>query len=196
MYEYAIALSGGISTGKSTVANLLSLQGFRKISADEISKKILEKNYQSIIDIFGSEYVQNNIIDKKKLANLIFNDKVAKHKLEDLLHPKIRDEIQKEATKLDEYKKPYLIEIPLFYETKAYDIKNVLVVYAPKDIQIDRLTKRDNLTLEEANARLNNQIDIEEKKNLATFVIDNTKDLKHLQSECEKFKIMILEKMV
>jgi dephospho-CoA kinase len=186
-YNYAIALTGGISTGKSTVANLLSLQGFRKIDADKIAHELLDKNTQNISDMFGDEYITDNKVDRKKLGELIFNNKEKKKELESLLHPQIREQIETEAKKLEEYKKPYLIDIPLFFETKSYDIEKSLVVYAPKELQIDRTIQRDKLEYDQAVARIESQMDIEEKKKLAKYIIDNSKDLKHLQSECEKF---------
>jgi dephospho-CoA kinase len=186
-YKYAIALTGGISTGKSTVANLLALQGFRKIDADEIAHKILDGSHQDIADIFGGEYIVDNRVDRKKLGGLIFNNKEAKSKLEALLHPKIKSEIESQAKKLEAYEKPYLIDIPLFFETKSYNIEKSLVVYAPQELQISRMVDRDGLNYDEAVARIKSQMDIEDKKKLARYIIDNSKDLKHLQNECEKF---------
>jgi dephospho-CoA kinase len=195
MLKYAIALTGGISTGKSTVANLLSLQGFRKIDADSTAHKILNSSYKEIAELFGSEYINSdNSVDRKKLGSLVFGDFSAKKKLEELLHPKIKDDILLQASKLEEYQKPYLIDIPLFFETKNYDIEDTLLVYAPKEIQLDRLIKRDHLSPQDAQNRLDAQMDIDEKKRLAKYVIDNSKDLKHLQNECEKFISDILGK--
>jgi dephospho-CoA kinase len=186
-YNYAIALTGGIATGKSTVANLLSLQGFRKIDADEIAHTILDNSTKEIADLFGDEYIVENRVDRKRLGSLVFGNIDAKKRLEELLHPKIKSKIEEEATKLEAYKKPYLIDIPLFFETKNYDIQNSLVVYTPKELQVSRCMDRDKLSKEEALARIESQMDIEEKKSLAKYVIDNSLDLKHLQLECEKF---------
>lgn len=186
-FEHAIALTGGIATGKSTVCNILKLYGFSIIDADKIAHEVLEEQKDKIAQIFGKEYIKDGKVDRKSLAKLIFSDKNAKEKLEKLLHPLIKEKIEKESLKLEKYKVPYIVDIPLFFETKNYPIKKVVVVYAPKDEQLKRLTQREGLSKEEAIKRLDAQMDIEEKKRLADYVIDNSKDLKHLQSEIEKF---------
>jgi dephospho-CoA kinase len=193
-FKYAIALTGGIASGKSTVASLFMMHGFLTIDADKITHKLLDKNNLMIANIFGDEYIKDNKVIRKKLGNLIFNDKIQKKKLENFLHPLIKQEIIKEALLFEEQKKPYLIDIPLFFENRNYDITNSIVVYIPKELQIKRLIKRDNSTSKDALVRINNQISIEEKKQLATFVIDNTKDLKNLQEEVERVKKLLLEK--
>ncbi len=187
MFEKAIVLTGGIATGKSTVSNFFKLYGYSIIDADKIAHKILDENIQNIKTIFGENFIKENKVDRKELGKLIFSDKEAKQKLETLLHPLIKIEIENEAKKLEKYGIHYFIDIPLFFETKNYDIKNSLVIYAPKELQIDRVLKRDNLTKQEALNRVNSQMDIENKRELATFVIDNSMDLKHLQAEIEKF---------
>lgn len=186
-FKYAIALTGGIATGKSTVASLLALHGLRYIDADEISHKILDENAQWVKENFGDEFIQNAKVLRSTLGALIFSDKEAKAKLEAFLHPKIRDEIITRSQKQDSFKFPYLIDIPLFFERGNYDIKNVAVVYVPKEIQLERFMKRNGYSKEEALKRIESQMDIEEKKSKATWIIDNSKDLKHLQKECEKF---------
>ena len=191
-FEHAIVLTGGIATGKSTVASLFMLHGFLTIDADKIAHKILDQEYKTIEKLFGSQYIENQKVLRKKLGKLIFNNKEEKEKLENFIHPLIKKEIQKEAKVFEEQKKPYLIDIPLFFEKSNYDIKTSIVVYTPRNIQIQRLTQRDKCTEEEAISRINNQMDIEKKKLLATFVIDNSKDLKNLQKEVENTKTKIL----
>ncbi len=191
---YAIALTGGIATGKSTVANLLKLYGFHIIDADEVAHKLLDEQHEAIAKLFGKEYVQDGKVLRKALGALIFSDKSKKRELENLLHPLIRERIFDLAQRQERFKVPYFIDIPLFYETKAYHISPVVVVYAPKELQLSRLQKRDNLTLQEAQKRLDAQIDIEIKRKLCDYVIDNSKDLKHLQREIERFVDEIKER--
>lgn len=187
-FQYAIALTGGIATGKSTVASLFMLHGFLTIDADKIAHKLLNIHSAEIAKMFGDEYVENGIVLRKNLGNLIFNNEKEKKKLENFIHPLIKEVIIKEARIFEEQKKPYLIDIPLFFESKNYDIKKSIVVYTPKEVQIQRLLKRDKSTEEEAMSRINNQMDIEEKKLLADYIIDNSKDLKNLQNEVERVK--------
>ncbi len=185
--RYAIALTGGIATGKSTVANLLKLFGFHIIDADTIAHQVLEESKEEIAKIFGQKYIKEGRVDRKALAKLIFGNKEERQRLEHLLHPKIKKRILDLAKKEERFNVPYFIDIPLFFETRNYDISPVVVVYAPKELQLERLTKRERLSKEEAMRRIEAQIDIEKKKEMADFVIDNSKDLKHLQSEVERF---------
>ncbi|MGE4511778.1 MAG: dephospho-CoA kinase [Sulfurimonadaceae bacterium] len=186
-YEYAIALTGGIATGKSTVASLMGLNGMRIIDADTISHEILDASSEWVRETFGDEYLSAQKVDRKKLGMLIFSDPHAKKILEDFLHPKIKAEIEKRSEAQDKFKFPYLIDIPLFFEKGSYPIKESVVVYTPKEIQLERFMKRNGYSREESLRRIESQMDIEEKKKRATWVIDNSKDLKHLQRECENF---------
>ncbi|MDD2567388.1 MAG: dephospho-CoA kinase [Thiovulaceae bacterium] len=186
-YEYAIALTGGIATGKSTVASLMGLNGMRIIDADTISHEILDASSEWVRETFGEEYLSAQKVDRKKLGMLIFSDPHAKKILEDFLHPKIKAEIEKRSEAQDKFKFPYLIDIPLFFERGSYPIKESVVVYTPKEIQLERFMKRNGYSREESLRRIESQMDIEEKKKRATWVIDNSKDLKHLQRECENF---------
>jgi dephospho-CoA kinase len=186
-YEYAIALTGGIATGKSTVASLMGLNGMRIIDADTISHEILDASSEWVRETFGEEYLSAQKVDRKKLGMLIFSDPHAKKILEDFLHPKIKAEIEKRSEAQDKFKFPYLIDIPLFFERGSYSIKESVVVYTPKEIQLERFMKRNGYSREESLRRIESQMDIEEKKKRATWVIDNSKDLKHLQRECENF---------
>ena len=191
-FKHAIALTGGIATGKSTVTSLFMLHGFLTIDADKIAHKLLNINSSEIAKIFGAEYVEEGIVLRKKLGFLIFNNEEEKIKLEKFIHPLIKEAIIEEAKVFESQQKPYLIDIPLFFEKQHYNITKSIVVYTSKETQIERLMKRDNSTKEDALSRINNQMDIEEKKSLATYVIDNTKDLKNLQNEVERVKNLLI----
>jgi dephospho-CoA kinase len=192
MFKNGIVLTGGIATGKSTVANLFKLYGFLTIDADAITHKLLDIHSQTIKELFGDEFVEENKVLRKKLGALIFNNKEEKKRLENFIHPLIKEEIEKEAIIFEKNNKPYLIDIPLFFETKNYDIKTSIVVYAPKETQILRLQKRDNCDFETAISKIENQMDIEEKRKLSTYTIDNAKDLPNLIKEVERVKNEIL----
>ena len=191
-FDYALVLTGGIATGKSTVANIFKEFGFKIIDADKIAHKTLEINQAKIIELFGKEYVIDGEVDRKALGRLIFANKEAKLKLENLLHPLIFSEIEKQSKELDRDKKPYLVDIPLFFETNRYPIKKSIVVYVPKELQLERLIKRDGIAKEEALQRIDAQLPIEEKRERATYIIDNKKDLETLQHECAILKNKII----
>lgn len=186
-FNYAIALTGGIATGKSTVASLLALNGMRVIDADSISHEILDASLSWVKERFGDEYVNGSKVDRAKLGSLVFSNIELKKKLEEFLHPKIRLEIEKRSIKQDSFKFPYLIDIPLFFENAAYDIAQSVVVYTPSDTQLQRFMKRNGYSEEESLKRIASQMPIDEKRDKATWVIDNSKNLKHLQQEVEDF---------
>jgi dephospho-CoA kinase len=193
-FEYAIALTGSIATGKSTVASLLALNGMRVIDADTISHEILEENASWVAETFGEEYLAGTKVNRPKLGEHIFSHPEAKKILEAFLHPKIRDEILKRSEKQDSFKFPYLIDIPLFFENNSYEIKDSVVVYTPSELQLERFMKRNGYSKEESMKRIASQLPIEEKRKRATWVIDNSKNLKHLQEEVENFVATIKEK--
>ncbi len=187
-FKYAIALTGGIATGKSTVASLLGLSGLRIIDADAISHKILDENAAWVKTHFGEEFITpRGKVDRPELGKLVFADKVKKEELENFLHPLIREEIERQSEKQDGFKYPYLIDIPLFFESNAYDIEDSVVVYTPADVQLERFMKRNGFSEEESKRRIASQMPIDEKKARATWVIDNSLNLKHLQKECYAF---------
>lgn len=192
-YKYAIALTGGIATGKSTVASLMGLNGLRIIDADAISHRILDENASWVGEHFGAEYSNGAKVNRPLLGQKIFSNPEAKKELEAFLHPKIRAAIEEASEKQDLLKYPYLIDIPLFFETSSYPIEHSVVVYTPKELQIERFMKRNGFSREESLRRIESQMDIEEKKRRATWVIDNSSNLKHLQKECEQFVEVIKE---
>lgn len=187
LYEYAIALTGGIATGKSTVASLMKLHGIAVIDADAIAHELLDIHHERIAKMFGDIYVRKGRVLRESLGKIIFNDEAKKKELEAFIHPLIRIEIEKRAAEYDSRKFPYLIDIPLFFENGAYDIKDSVVIYTPPEVQLERYMKRNDLSKEEAMIRINSQMSIDEKKEKATWIIDNSSTLKHLQAECEAF---------
>lgn len=186
-FKRAIALTGGIATGKSTVCNLLKKDDFLIIDADLIAHKLLDLHHLSIASMFGQEYVKDKRVLRKKLGSIIFSNEKNKLKLEAFIHPLIQKEIEKEASILEKMEKVYFIDIPLFYEKMHYPISKCLLVYAPKDTQKKRLMSRDNIDGKEALLKISNQMDIEEKKNKADYIIDNSSGLKELKDEVEQF---------
>lgn len=186
-FKYAVALTGGISTGKTSVVTMIKKYNFEIIDGDKVAHLMLDMHHKGIADIFGDKYINDKKVDRKKLGSLIFEDKKKKRKLEEFLHPLIQEEIQKQADVLDLKKKPYITDIPLFFEKRSYDIDKVATVYCTKEQQLQRLMMRDHINKEAAQKRIDSQMSIDEKKELASFVIDNTKNLKLLRAEVNRF---------
>lgn len=127
-------------------------------------------------------------ISREKLGNIVFNNAEKKAKLESILHPLIQQYIAQECEILEKKKSPYFIDIPLYFESKyEYKKRFVICVYATRDMQIQRIQARNNLSLEDAIKRVDSQIDIEIKRSKSDFVIENTSDLKTLQKNIESF---------
>jgi dephospho-CoA kinase len=180
-FKNAIILTGGIGTGKSTTASLLKLYGYKIIDADKISKEVFEEKKEIIKKLFGTT-------NRKEIRKIVFNDKEKLKQLEEIILPEVKKRVFELAKKYEKDNVPYFVDLPLYFEKQNYkEFNKVLVVYAPKEVQIKRVMQRDNASKEEVEAILKNQMDIEEKKNLATFIVDNSKDLKHLQKEIEDF---------
>ena len=192
-FKYAVVLTGGIATGKSTVAKFFLSEGFNIIDADKIAHSILDLHQDKIAELFGQHCVVDGKVARKELGKLIFANPSEKSRLEKLLHPLIFDEIERQSIELDTLKKRYIIDIPLFFESKGrYPIKDSIVVYTEPNIQLQRLMLRDGSTNIEAQQRIDSQLPIEEKRDLATYIIDNSKDLKNLHQESIRVKEKLL----
>ena len=214
-FKHAIVITGSIGSGKSAVCELLRDRGFEIIDADKISHDALDRCAAQVAEIFGAQYVvqkdaqAKNLsshakfdasgdeeisaahrasVDRKKLGELVFKDPAELAKLEALLHPKITAEILSQAQALEAKGKLYFIDIPLFFEGKRYEfLDKVVVVYAPKDTLIARVMKRNGLDHAAAKHRVELQMDIEQKRAMADFVIDNGGDLFALKAGVERF---------
>jgi len=193
-FPNAIALTGGIATGKSSVCSLLQLYGFKIIDADKVAHKMLDQSTTQIADLFGSHYIVDGKVDRKSLGNLIFSNEPEREKLETLLHPLIKEDIHQQSMLCENKNIPYIVDIPLFFEKRNYPINEVILIYCQAQQQIDRLQSRESYSLEEAQSRINAQMPIDVKKDKASFIIDNTKNLKHLQSEVDSFVGYIKQK--
>lgn len=184
-----IGLTGGIGSGKSSVAKLLRQEGVEVIDADAISHFITQKNSPGlalVVKEFGKDVLdQGGELNRKKLGEMVFSDKKKLFSLEKILHPLIREEatIRRQALALK--KIPYAIyDVPLLFEKNlAKDFDKIIVVTCSEQQQIDRIIKRDKLSLEDVKKRLSAQIPLEEKTKKADFVIENSGSLEELKSK-------------
>lgn len=189
-FPNAYVITGSIASGKSTVVNLLKERGFSVIDADLIAHEQLEFCKGEVIREFGEQILDEaGKIDRKKLGAIVFREPKKLKNLEQILHPKIKAEILSKASQLERLERVYFVDIPLFFEKKERyaEFKNVAVIYAPKELLLSRLMSRNALSLEDAKARVELQMDIEQKKKMAKFIIDNSNDRENLELELEKF---------
>ncbi|WP_297962514.1 dephospho-CoA kinase [uncultured Campylobacter sp.] len=214
-FKHAVVITGSIGSGKSAVCELLRDRGFEIIDADKISHDVLDRCAAQVAEIFGTRYVvqkdskaensgshaefsvssgeeissaRYSSVDRKKLGDLVFKNPAELAKLEALLHPKITAEILSQAQALEIKGKLFFVDIPLFFEGKRYEFfDKVAVVYAPKDTLISRVMKRNGLDYAAAKYRVELQTDIEQKRAMADFVIDNSRDLAALKAAVERF---------
>lgn len=178
-----IVITGSIGCGKSSVCKILSQKGYEIIDADKISRDVFEASKKEIEAIFGVEAVN----DRAALAKIVFEDENKRKQLEQIMHPKIKETILAQMNELEKKGKIYFVDIPLFFETKNYDLSPVAVVYTPKEKQLSRIVARGEIDEQGAQKRIDAQIDIEQKAKMADFVIDNSGDTKSLELNTEKF---------
>jgi len=191
-FKFATVITGGIATGKSTVSSILKNLGYEIIDADKIAHILLDLKRYEIANIFGREYLKEDGIDRAKLGKLIFSNSSQRKKLESFLHPFIGEEILNQARALEEWKRVFFIDIPLFFEKSGTNANRVALVYAPKDLQIKRMRSRDKLSDKEIEDRLKAQLPIEEKLKKSDIIIDNSGTIEDLRVNVENFLTQIL----
>jgi dephospho-CoA kinase len=181
IYMLVVGLTGGIATGKSTVSAILQHAGALIIDADQIAREVVKKGrpaHRAVIEKFGKNVLMTDgEINRSVLGDIIFNDPQKKHLLNTIVHPHVRKEQDRQLKHIEKTNPDTIVilDIPLLLESKMYgDLSEVVVVYAPEHIQIKRLIQRDGISRNDALARIRSQMPIEEKKDKATMVIDNS----------------------
>ncbi|EAL3918121.1 dephospho-CoA kinase [Campylobacter upsaliensis] len=186
--KYAYFVSASIACGKSSFIKIANELGFESLSADLIANEITQKNAAVLAEIFLLNLDKEGKIDKKALANLIFKNKKAKEKLENFMHPKIREELLRKMQILEQKGRIFFVELPLFFESDFYqNLGKSVLIYAPKNVSLQRLMQRDGLDKDEALRRIKSQMDIEKKREMADFVIENIGSYEEFRQNCVKF---------
>ena len=192
-----VGLTGGIGTGKSTVSRKLRERGYPVIDLDVISREVIE--YPEVIDElvrnFGNEILenQNNTSGKKsisrnKLRQTVFKEEKKVSVLNSIMHPPIVKEMRRQIEELRKSYKTVFVEVQLLFEAKLekeFDI--IVLVYADKKTQLERVLKRDGRSKGEVRQIINAQMDMTEKRKLSNYIIENNKDPEMLDLEIEKF---------
>ena len=177
-------LTGGIATGKSTVAAFFLSAGAELIDADRIAFDVVQKGtavWHEIVEHFGSRVLlPDGQIDRACLGNIIFHDREQKAVLDGIVHPAVIERISLHREELERNRpgKVVIVDVPLLIETGIYrDMRDIILVYVPERVQIERLMDRDGLSRKAALARVLSQMSIEEKKAYASILIDNSDSL-------------------
>lgn len=193
-----IGLTGSIASGKSTVSNRLKTMGYQVIDCDQINHEILKKDkigYTLVVEAFGSDILNSDLeINRKALGNLIFSNNELKEKLNNILHPLIKDIVKKEIDGSSE--KLIFLDCPLLFETDFHKLCDyTIVVYVNLDTQIQRLMQRDGITFPDALKKIYAQMPLDEKLTLADFVVDNCHALADLDWQIKQL-LFRLERMM
>ncbi|MCE4966004.1 dephospho-CoA kinase [Staphylococcus chromogenes] len=173
-----IGLTGGIATGKSTVAELLKAHGFKIVDADIASRKAVEKDSEGLKKVvaeFGEEALtEEGEMNREYIGQQIFYDDLKREKLNAIIHPIVREIMENEKKQYLAQGHDVVMDIPLLFENGLEKtVDEVWLVYTSPSIQIDRLMERNQLSIEDAKARIYSQISIDKKSRMADVVIDN-----------------------
>lgn len=171
-----IGLTGGIGSGKSTVANYIASKGIPVYIADEEAKKIMERDdvKQKIQNLFTESILNSdNSLNRKKIAEFVFNNPDKLKELNAIVHPEVRLHFKNWLKEHKNY--PFIIkEVAILFETGGNkQCDKVILITAPEELRIERAMKRDNLTKKDILVRIKNQISDSKKKELSDFVVEN-----------------------
>lgn len=178
-----IGLTGGIASGKSTVASMLRKMGIVIIDADVEARLAVKKGelaYNQIIKVFGHELIMaDGEIDRQKLGSIIFHNDQKRLLLNQIVHPEVRKRMSKlKEVAIEKGANLVILDIPLLFESKLTDmVDKTILVYVDRRIQVERLMERNGLSYQEAEARINVQMPLSEKISLADAIIDNNGSL-------------------
>jgi len=202
---FRVALTGGIASGKTTVANLFAAHGVPLIDSDVIAREVVEPGQPALAAVasaFGNDVLgPDGRLDRRRLREIIFVDATARARLEAILHPAIRAEMERQSA-VAAHAGPYqVLVIPLLAEGGRRDhVDRVLVVDAPEAVQIARLMARDSVTREQAQASLHAQAKRETRLGIADDIVTNTGRIEDLREQVaalhERYLKMAADKVV
>lgn len=175
-----VGLTGGIATGKSTIARLFESRDYPVIDADQISHDITrlgEAGYLQILSQFGPDILmENQQLDRKKLGSFVFTDERKRMQLENILHPLIQKKVtQLRQERENDGERYCFYDVPLLFEKKLQkQFDFIVTAWCPPEQQLVRLQERNRLTVEEAKARIAAQYPMADKVGGSNFCIDNS----------------------
>lgn len=183
-------LTGNIASGKSTVAEFLRRSGALIIDADQIAREVVAPDRpacREIANLFGEDILlPDGTIDRERLGSLVFNDSEMRRRLEAIVHPRVSAGIDRQMAEIakNSPKAVVIMDIPLLFETgRTEGLAEIIVVYTPEALQLERLMRRNGLEPDEAKARMASQMPMDEKVARATMVIDNSGTLEDTEQQ-------------
>jgi dephospho-CoA kinase len=189
-----IGLTGGIASGKSTVGRMLTERGAKLVDADEVAREIVrpgEPALEAIASLFGQAVLQpDGTLNRQALGDIVFRDKEQLIELEAITHPAIRQRMQSLIHSFESSNPNGLTvaDVPLLYETKQEKLyEGIMVVYVPAELQLERLMERSGMSREEASRRISLQMGMEEKRERADWLIDNSGTLEETEQQVDRF---------
>lgn len=191
---FVIGLTGGIGTGKSTVAKLFQQRGAAVIDADQLAREVVRPGrpaLDEIVERFGKDVLtRDGQLDRARLAEVVFNDPDARKDLEQIVHPRVREMLLDQLERLKQQgSTPVVIyDVPLLFEAGSSlpMVDKIVVVYAPRDVQKKRLVENRGFDPGEAERRINAQMPTEGKAARADYVIDNSGDLAATEQQVDQ----------
>lgn len=185
---FRVALTGGIASGKTTVADLFAAHGVPLVDTDLIAREVVEPGQPAlaaVAHVFGSDVLDpDGRLDRRRLREIIFSDARARARLEAILHPAIRAEMERQSVAAAQAGPYQILVIPLLAEGSRRDhVDRVLVVDAPETVQVERLMARDAVTREQAEASLRAQALRATRLDIADDVVTNTGRIADLREQ-------------
>jgi dephospho-CoA kinase len=184
-----VGLTGGIASGKSTVAKILAELGAAIVDADMLAREVVapgHDGWKEIVATFGADVLQaDQNLDRQKLRTLIFNNPDARRQLEAIIHPRVRALAERRIREHGEAGHAVVVyEVPLLFEGNLQEwLRPVILVASNVDIQRQRLQRRDGLDPTAAQKHIDAQMSLEDKRKLADYVIENDGSLADLESQ-------------
>ncbi len=191
--QILLAVTGGIASGKSAVARMLEELGAPGIDFDALSRVVVEPDkpaWREVVGFFGKEVVQEDrTLDRKKISEIVFREAAKRGKLEEIIHPRVYDEFVARIKKYAAQDEIRIIQVivPLLFEVSLQHLfHKVLLVYIPRELQVERLVKRDRISRARAAEILAAQWPIDQKKELADYIVDNSGSLEDTERQVKE----------
>lgn len=194
-----VGLTGGIATGKSTVARMFAKRGATVLDGDQMVRELQQPGttvYDTTVEAFGPRIVRGDAtLDRKLLGEIVFRDEKLRRRLEAIVHPALVTAVERRLAELERDGVPMtVVELPLLIEAgseRRFDW--VVVVTAPEEVQVTRLMADRRLTREEALGRIHSQMPLPEKVKRADFVVENRGDIRETEKRVQEIYEVMLQ---